>query len=327
MTLQAAKDLIRRFEDALDDADDPATVLRAHLAPGWQVRAVHPFGVLSQAEAAERVWRPLKASFSALRRRRDIFFAGLNEIDGFTGTWVVSMGHLCGLFDAPWLGIPPTGRMAFLRLVEFHRVEGDRITESAFFCDIPHLMMQAGLTPFPTGRGAHLVQPGPDGHGGLLFGAQPPHEGVETLALINRMITDLGTWKGSLPLTDELARTWDPRMIWWGPAGIGATMTIDRYAQQHSGPFRAAFADRTGTGHLARLAEGHFGGFFGWPNFRARHRGGFLNLAVSDQALEFRVVDIYRRSTGTLAENWVFIDLLHVLHQQGRDLLSELTCS
>ena len=30
-------------------------------------------------------------------------------------------------------------------------------------------------------------------------------------------------------------------MIWWGPAGIGATYTIERYAKQHAGPFRAAF--------------------------------------------------------------------------------------
>ncbi len=107
MTLRAAKDLVRQFEDALDDADDPAAVLRAHLAPDWQVRAVHPFGILTGAdEAAERIWQPLKTSFSALRRGGDVFFAGRNEIDGFRGTWVVSMGHLSGLFDAPWLGIP-----------------------------------------------------------------------------------------------------------------------------------------------------------------------------------------------------------------------------
>jgi hypothetical protein len=29
----------------------------------------------------------------------DIFMAGKNEIDGFESVWVVSMGHLMGLFD------------------------------------------------------------------------------------------------------------------------------------------------------------------------------------------------------------------------------------
>ncbi len=48
-----------------------------------------------------------------------------------------------------WLGIPPTGKMAFLRYCEFNRVEDGRITETAMYFDIPHLMMQAGLQPFP----------------------------------------------------------------------------------------------------------------------------------------------------------------------------------
>jgi hypothetical protein len=46
-------------------------------------------------------------------------FRRLNEIDGFTSIWVVSMGHLMGLFDAPWLGIAPTGKMALLRYASF----------------------------------------------------------------------------------------------------------------------------------------------------------------------------------------------------------------
>ncbi|GIS14979.1 MAG: hypothetical protein CM15mP117_04110 [Alphaproteobacteria bacterium] len=39
-------------------------------------------------------------------------------------------------------------------------------------------------------------------------------------------------------------------MIWWGPSGIGATYTIERYAEQHSGPFRAGFTDRKFNGHV-----------------------------------------------------------------------------
>jgi hypothetical protein len=34
-----------------------------------------------------------------------------------------------------------------------------------------------------------------------------------------------------------------------------------------------------------------------------------------------RVVDIYRRDGDKLAENWVFIDLLHWLSMQGLDVL------
>ena len=55
------------------------------------------------------------------------------------------------------------------------------------------------------------------------------------------MINDLGQWNSGLPLENELRQTWCEDMIWWGPSGIGATFTIERYAKQHAGPFRAAF--------------------------------------------------------------------------------------
>ncbi|MFZ5708607.1 MAG: ester cyclase [Pseudomonadota bacterium] len=324
---QAEKDLVRAHHAALAAAT-PATlagVLAERTAPEWVWRGMHPFGMLTGAEAvAGAFWVPFLSSFAPVQRRPDIFFAGRNQMDGFQSVWVVSMGHLMGLFDREWLGIRPTRRMAFLRHAEFNRVEQDRIVETAFFFDIPHLMMQAGQTPFPPQTGAHLVQPGPSGHGGLLHDAQDPSEGERTLAAINAMLSDLGTWQSGLPLVDELRRTWAEDMIWWGPAGIGATYTIPRYAEQHAGPFRASFRDRTGTGHLARLAEGHFGGFFGWPNFRAVPKGGFMGLPGSDRPVEFRVVDIYRRTGDRLAENWVFIDILHVLHQQGCDVLGRM---
>ena len=37
-----------------------------------------------------------------------------------------------------------------------------------------------------------------------------------------------------------------------------------------------------------------------------------------------RVVDLYRRDDTHLAENWIFIDLLHFFSQQGVDVLSRM---
>ena len=325
---QQAKDLVRAFHAALEEAatDDQAVVLDRFCAADLLWRGMHPFDILTGPEmVAERFWTPLSTALTRMQRRVDVFMAGRNEIDGGASTWVVSMGHLMGLFDAPWLGIRPTGRIAMLRYAEFDRVADGRIVETAFFCDIPALMMQAGLRPFPDQTGAALVQPGPRPHDALMYGPQDATEGSRTLAAINAMIRDLGQWKSGLPLEEELARTWHDDMIWWGPAGIGATYTIARYARQHAGPFRAGFAERTATGHLCRLAEGHYGGFFGWPNFTARPTGGFMGLPATGQPGEFRVVDIYRRSGDKLAENWVFIDLLHFWKTQGVDVLSRTT--
>ncbi|WP_367646871.1 ester cyclase [Ruegeria arenilitoris] len=295
------------------------------MTPDALWRGFHPFGELTGSDAlAEKFWTPLRLSLTQMQRRQDVFFAGRNEMDGFTGTWVVSMGHLMGLFDRPWLGIAPTGKMTFLRYCEFNKVENGRIVETAMYFDIPHLMMQAGLNPFPPQTAAHLVQPGPLTHDGLLYDDAPEAEGQATLAAINAMIGDLGTWQSGLSIEDELTQTWHDDMIWWGPAGIGATYTIERYAKQHSGPFRASFTDRSKTKHICRMAEGHYGGFFGWPNFTARPTGGFMGMPATDKAGEFRVIDIYRREGDKLVENWIFIDLLHFWKQQGVDILGRM---
>lgn len=323
--IQHVKDVVRALHRKLDTAppDELARILTEATGPGYRWRGYHPFGEQTGAEqVAGAFWQPLRQSLHRMQRREDVFFAGRNQIDGFQGLWVVSMGHLMGLFDAPWLGIRPTGRMAFLRYCEFSRIEEGRIVEQAMYIDIPHLMMQAGQNPFPPQTGAFLIQPGPQTHDGLLLGPQPADEGDRTLALINAMISDLGQWKSGLTLEEELARSWSDDMIWWGPHGIGATYTIERYAKQHSGPFRAGFTDRSKTAHVARLAEGAYGGFFGWPNFTARPTGGFMGMPATQVAAEFRVIDIYRRDGDKLAENWIFIDLLHFWKQQGVDILA-----
>ena len=186
-------------------------------------------------------------------------------------------------------------------------------------------MVQAGLNPFGPETGQTLVQPGPRTHDGLVFEAKDPVEGEATLAAINRMVADIADWAMPMTLEEELARTWADDMLWWGPTGIGASYTIERYAKQHSGPFRAAFQERQFNGHIAKLAEGHYGGFFGWPNLTLIHKGGFMGMPATGQAADMRVIDIYRREGDMLAENWIFIDLLHFWNMQGVDILGRAT--
>lgn len=321
-----AKQVVLTFQSELDASDSGALgrVIADYATSDYLWRGVHPFGELGDPRAvAETFWQPLRRSLTALQRRNDILFAGSNEMDDHASVWVVTMGNLMGLFDVPWLGIRPTGKIVFLRYCEFHRVDNGRIAETVMHVDIPHLMTQANQNPFPDQTAQHLVQPGPRPHDGLLLDKQVPAEGERTLALINAMIGDIGEWNSDRTLEDELARTWHDDMVWWGPAGIGATYTIERYARQHAGPFRATFANRSRTSHIARLAEGHYGGFFGWPNFTAEPVGGFLGLAASGKRAEFRVIDIYRRDGDKLAENWVFIDFLYIWNQHGVDILGK----
>jgi hypothetical protein len=325
---QAEKAIVRRFHDALDDST-PETivdVLSGFATPDWHWRGMHPFHEQTGPQAvADVFWTPLRRAVRPIQRRPDIFIAGLNEIDGFQGVWVVEMGHLMGLFDQPWLGIRPTQRIVMLRYCEFNKVENGRITETAMFCDIPHLMMQAGQNPFPPQTGAMLVQPGPRTHTGLCYEPQDPARGEATLAAINGMMSNPRASVLGVDERTRLLRAWHDDMIWWGPAGIGATYTLERYVRQHSNPFRDSLNEGYKfNGHLARLAEGDFGGFFGWANLTLQNAGGYMGMTAGPGPADMRVVDMYRAENGKLAENWIFIDILHFLHMQGLDVLKRM---
>ena len=327
LSFQTEKQLVRDFYNALDKANGQGitSVLEQFTSTDFKWRAFHPFNLQTDVHSvSERFWQPFRHAVTNIQRRMDVFFAGENFIDNASSVWVCSMGHLMGLFDNTWLGIKPTGKLIMLRYAEFHKVVDGKIAETAFYFDIPHFMIQAGYAPFAQQTAAHMVQPGPAPHDALLFADAASDEGLKTMAAMNFMIKDLGQWQSGLPLVEELARSWHDDMVWWGPAGIGATYTISRYAEQHSAPFRAAFTDRSGTGHIARIAEGAYGGFFGWPNFSAKPTGGYLGLPPSDKVSDFRVIDIYRREGDKLKENWVFIDMLHFLNQQDFDILGQL---
>ena len=329
-TLSSAKSLVRSLHAALEGAPvgGEAGALAPHVAEDWLWRGMHPFHERRGAEAvAAAFWTPLRRAMAPVQRRPDIFLAGLNEMDGFASTWVVSMGHLMGLFAQPWLGIRPSGRIAMLRYAEFDRVQDGRVVESALFCDIPHLMIQAGQNPFPPQTGAHLVQPGPRTHTGIMLEEQDEKEGRQTLAAINAMLNGMGETERdghpAIGYADHLRKTWHEDMIWWGPAGIGASYTIPTYIDQHCTPFgRALDEGYRFNGHVCRVAEGHFGGFFGWANLTVTNSGGFMGMPAGPGPADMRVVDMYRREGDKLAENWIFIDMLHWLSMQGLDVLA-----
>ena len=160
--LQHAKAVVRDHLAAIDGAPARALeeVIAAAVGDDYRWRGVHPFGELEGAEAvASSFWAPLREAFSPLQRRPDVFLAGENTAGD--GVWVCEMGHLLGLFDRPWLDIPPTARMCFLRYAQFHRVEEDLIAESAMFTDVVSVMAQAGQYPLPPASGSSHLHPVP----------------------------------------------------------------------------------------------------------------------------------------------------------------------
>lgn len=325
--LQRAKAIVLDANKSLDAAQPGqcAKALAQHCSAEYRWRGMHPFNELNGCEAvANTFWEPLKSAFGPMQRRPDIFIAGLNQLDNWSSTWVVEMGHLMGLWDAPWIGLAPSHKVAFLRYVEFHRVVDNKIAETACYVDILNLLEQLGRSPIETTTGVPGLSPSPRFNTGLLYDVEPAYEGRTTVELISAMVTDLRANAVHSP-EDHMDTFWVPDMCWFGPGGIGASAFFEGYRRGHAGPFEEGLEYVRHTEHVARIGEGCFGGFFGYPSLTLRSTGGFLGLPESDVAADMRIVDLYRREGDRLAENWVFIDLPWFLEGLGVDVLGHKT--
>ncbi|MFA3919416.1 ester cyclase [Ruegeria hyattellae] len=322
--LQDAKLLVRKFYAELDAATSEASadVLKKHVAEAYRWRGSFPFNELYGAESvASSFWAPLKDAFGRTQRREDIFFASHNRLDGGETTWVCSMGHILGHFHKPWIDIQPHHKMAFLRYCDFNRVEHGKIQESALHIDVMSILLQLGSRVIPEATGVVTMTPGPQPHDGLLFDEHPASEGEKTLDVIERMIGRL-IGSGVKTTMADLAADWTEDMLWWGPTGIGASYTYQGYLKGHTTPFEDGLEFIRHNGHIVRLGEGSYGGFFGYPSMTMRSKGGYMGLTSSgDTTADMRIVDLYRRDGDKLAENWIFIDHLWFLKQLGVDLI------
>ena len=131
---------------------DPARlrgVMREIFDPNAKIDLCFPFdSVDGPDDLYERVYIPLLAAMPDMERRDFIFMAGPRWGEGKPGDWIGLGGNIVGRFDAPWLGIPPTGRPVFLRYHEYYRLEAGKIIEMTGLWDIPQVLVQARAWPF-----------------------------------------------------------------------------------------------------------------------------------------------------------------------------------
>lgn len=294
----------------------------AHADSVW--RFAHPIGEQRGPQAAADAWyRPLHAAFPHLVRRDDLFIGGASSTG--SGTWVASLGHYVGTFEAPLLGIAPSGRLAFLRIGEFYRLEDGRIVEAVLLPDFLDLLRQVGRFPLPAELGTEMLFPAPATHDGVL--PERPDLSARSLGVVEAMLTDLRDYD---PATFESAGQfgadgyWREDMLWYGPGGIGANFGYAGFQRDHRVPFLTAYPDRIGGNHFARFGDGSYVASGGWPSMTMTHRGHYLGVAPTGLALTLRVMDFWRvADDGRIAENWVLLDLLDLFLQKGRDLLNE----
>lgn len=340
--LAACKAGVWRLLQRLPGAD-VASALREQVAPDATWHIVHPLNEVAGRHAvAEQFYEPLQAAFPDLERRTDLFFGGLwtSPPEGEVGHspphvrgegwWATATGHYVGTFRHPWLGIPATGEPAALRFGEFYRWQphadgcGGQITEARVLLDIVDLARQAGRPLLPHSLGRDWLVPGPAPHDGLLLGASDPVTGQHSMKRTLAMFKGLFDFDGVNLASMGMERFWHPDMMWYGPCGIGTTRGIAGFQHHHQAPFLRAFPDRKGAGHRARFAEGPFVASTGWPSVRASHRGPYLGVPATQRPIGMRVADWWRCDGHLLTENWVLIDLPHLMLQMDVDLLAAL---
>lgn len=268
---------------------------------------------------------PLMNSLSHLHRRPALFIGGHSALPGQEGDWAAGYGHLVGNFDAPLLGLQPTGHLVFLRYGEFYRLEDNRVTEARIIIDWVDFMRQIGAPCLPHDLGTEIQFPAPASSDGVRLAPEDPAESARTLKLVEDMLGDLRSFD---PETFESAGQsgtggyWHDDMLWYGPGGIGSNLSYDGFQKDHRIPFLSGFPDRVGGNHFARFGAGPYAASGGWPSITATHGGDYLGVPATHKSITMRVMDFWRAQDDQLIENWVFIDLIDLFSQLGVDLLA-----
>ncbi len=275
-----------------------------------------------------KVVEPLCKAFRHLSRRTDILFGG--EYNG--AEWLVSHGHFVGKFVSDWMGIPANNEVVWLHTIEYHRIEDSQSVESYLYIDMLDLLRQIDRMPIQTSLGFEGFVPGPASGDGVLSQKQDPDTSSASLKIVDDMLAELWTPE------ERWRDAWHRDMLWYGPSGYGSQIGLDGFEEfQH--PYEAMFSPgsfsgqmkRSGiaeldcrvSGHFARFGDGNYVASGGWPSHGGIMGNDWLGIPARNQVFTVRVADIWRRQDDLLIENWVFVDIIDMALQLGRDLFAD----
>jgi predicted ester cyclase len=303
--------------------------IRAGYHTGANVNVTHPINELSDIEAiAEKVWKPLRQAIPDVERRDDIVAGGCYRDSHHVGF----VGHYVGTFENDWLGIPASHSVVAVRYAEGHELREDKIVRSYVFIDFLDLMRQVGYWPIAPSLGREMHWLAPMTNDGVILTPQDNAVSQGSIERVLRMHAALSYYTGQPPTREELdkmemVKHWHPNFTWFGPAGIGTTRRLKGFEDFHQIPFLWAFPDRGGSdvGHFIRIGDGYYAVTGGWGYLQATHTGNdFLGVPATGKRVAMRVMDFYRCDEQTIVENWVPIDIPHLLLQMGVDIFGRM---
>ncbi len=326
--ITASKEVFHAFRAALYDTDPSRlpSQLESMLTPDCEVLLAYPLGKVTGPESLHlTAYAPLLEAIPDLERRDYIVVGGVDRGEH----WICCGGYYTGVFEQPWLAIPPTRHLVTMRYIEFFRIDGEKITRARLLWDIPAVMLQANAWPMAPSLGVELHVPGPATQDGIVVGASDAEHSAASRQLVESMVEGLNRFGEGGAGAMELQRFWHPRMSWYGPAGIGSMRRLSGFRNWHQIPFLNGIPDRTGGTQGGQydcfFADGDYVAYCGWPALHATVTGdGWLGIAPAGQRISMASLDIWRCENGLLRENWVMIDLLDVWRQLGVDVMARM---
>lgn len=317
----------RRVVEGLRDATAADERSRRHLlselySTHARMCLPHPINEFEGPAALDECFfEPLRKSFPDIERAEIVVLAG--ESDGVET--VCTIGHYVGTFEKDWLGIPASHKVTQIRYGETHQLTDGMITTSYFLIDMLDVMRQAGVWLLPTSLGAEGLWLPPADGSGVDLDVVDVALGAHSLKTSRDMQESLLSFDGQSLASMHQERYWSQNSMWYGPCGIGTTRGLSGFQAHHQIPFLVAFPDRQGGKHFVRMGDGAFAVTGGWPSVVATHTGdGWLGFGATGKPVGMRVMDVYRVDGDKIVENWVPIDVIHILLQLGYDVFGRL---
>ena len=266
-----------------------------------------------------------------MERRDNLILGGSFQDKVF----VSFISHLTGTFSNSWLDVPATQKTIHLRICEVHQLKENKIIKSYVLIDTVYFIRQAGLWPINPSLGIEEMWPGP------ITGDGTTHENLDvnlSLASLEQaliMQRSLNIKPETEPgITKDVMREklishpqkdyWHPKMMWYGPCGIGTARGLAGFVDHHQLPFRLTFKERDywKIGHYIEIGDGNYSMTSGWHSIDAIHgEKDWLGYAATGKSVTMRVMDFYLHDEGLIRENWVPIDIMHILKQIDVDVL------
>ena len=315
---------IETFRRALYDIDTSKLRKNLHevFAPDCEIHLAFPFEDLDGPDALfEQVYQPLIHAIPDLERRDFIVMAG--EVHGHN--WVGCGGHYMGVFERPWLDIPPTQHLVAMRYHEFFRFVDGVVVEMQALWDIPQLMMQAQAWSMSPSLAVEILVPGPASNDGIITMPYDKAQADVSTKLVMDMLMSLRNSPQGVEAM-QLDRYWHPKMNWYGPAGIGSMRRVSGFRNWHQKPFLKAMPDRVAMLENGMLfGDGDYVGFTAWPGGISTLTGdGWLGIVPTNRHLKRRSLDFWRCENGLIRENWVLLDILYMYDQLGVDVFERM---